>query len=288
MVLLVRFGEIALKSRFVRRQLLDRLVANIQDLFAAERVDCATEADRDRVYVDVNDVPSAMRLLRRVFGIVSFSPAEACSARMEDIRDAAVGYAKAHRGDAASFAVIPRRTGQHPYGSRDLSREVGQAVKDATRMAVNLSHPDFPLHVEVRRNHGFLFHESVPGPGGLPLGSQGRVLAIVEDDPGLVAAWMAMKRGCRVVVASSVPEDVAVPLRRWDVRLKTLSFERPADVSELLRLARAQALVVGWDLSRLAEADPKSTYDVDCAVYHPIVGLAREDVEASAEAIRAG
>ena len=59
MVLLVRFGELALRSPYVRRQLRDRLVANIQDLFAAEGIECFTRADHGRVYVDVDDIPAA-------------------------------------------------------------------------------------------------------------------------------------------------------------------------------------------------------------------------------------
>src|SRR5436309_15640930 len=76
MVLLVRFGELALKSRFVRRQLRDRLVANIQDLFAAEGIECLTRADYGRIYVAVDDVPAASAALKRVFGIVSFRTAQ--------------------------------------------------------------------------------------------------------------------------------------------------------------------------------------------------------------------
>src|SRR2546425_7246874 len=75
MVILVRFGELALKSPFVRRQLRDRLVANIQDLFAAEGVECITEADEARVYVHVDDVAKARTILGRVFWVVSISPA---------------------------------------------------------------------------------------------------------------------------------------------------------------------------------------------------------------------
>src|SRR5436309_13276018 len=85
MVLLVRFGELALKSRFVRRQLRDRLVANIQDLFAAEGIECLTRADHGRIYVDVDDVPGASGALRRVFGIVSFSSAREASSDPDEI-----------------------------------------------------------------------------------------------------------------------------------------------------------------------------------------------------------
>src|SRR5256885_16686126 len=75
MVILVGFGGLALKSRFVRRQLRDRLVANIQDLFAAEGVECITEADEARGYVHVNEVATATTILGRVFGFVPSGPA---------------------------------------------------------------------------------------------------------------------------------------------------------------------------------------------------------------------
>src|SRR3989304_9129129 len=79
MVILVRFGELGLKSPYVRKQLLDRLVGNIQDLFAAEGIECLTRSDRGRVYVDANDLAAATGALHRGFGIVSFSPARGAS-----------------------------------------------------------------------------------------------------------------------------------------------------------------------------------------------------------------
>src|SRR3989442_11147684 len=100
MVLLVRFGELALKSRFVRRQLRDRLVANIQDLFAAEGIECLTRADHGRIYVDVDDVAGASAALRRVFGIVSFSPARETSSEPEEV---------ARLPPALALERIPRR-----------------------------------------------------------------------------------------------------------------------------------------------------------------------------------
>src|SRR3989475_13263039 len=74
MVLLVRFGELALKSPYVRRQLRDRLVGNIQDLFAAEGIEGLTRADHGRGYVDVDDVPAALAAPPRGFGIGSVRP----------------------------------------------------------------------------------------------------------------------------------------------------------------------------------------------------------------------
>src|SRR3990172_6189330 len=114
MVLLVRFGELALKSPFVRRQLRDRLVENIQEMFAADGIECLIRADRARIYVEVNDVPAASRALRRAFGIVSFSDAQEASSDPEEIATRAVEIAKGGGAEGGGGAGAPRPPGPPP------------------------------------------------------------------------------------------------------------------------------------------------------------------------------
>src|SRR3989454_1070621 len=109
MVLLVRFGEIALKSRFVRRQLRDRLVANIQDLFAAEGVECITDSDEARVYVYADEVAQARSILTRVFGVVSISPAVETHADLASLRHVVLSEAKWSLAAGKTFALRTRR-----------------------------------------------------------------------------------------------------------------------------------------------------------------------------------
>ncbi len=282
MVLLVRFGELALKSRFVRRQLRDRLVANIQDLFAAERVECLTRADQGRIYVDVDDVAAATSALRRVFGIVSFSPAMEASSDPEEIATRVVELAKTRLRDGGSFAIRARRSGTHPYSSQDLSKLVGRRVQEAIPGArVDLSAPDVEIHVEVRENRSYLFTEIVEGPGGLPMGSQGRALALVDSEAGAVAAWLAMKRGCKVTVAAPDGSRAHEPLRRWDVHLKVLSWEPDVDLDELVRISRSEAVFLG---SRITDVPPTKPA-LGVPVFHPVVGLGDAEVRALAERI---
>src|SRR5205823_14331097 len=131
MVLLVRFGELALKSRFVRRQLRDRLVANIQDLFAAEGVECITEADEARVYVHANDQVSARSILARTFGVVSFSPAIEVHADLDSLRKPTLSEAADALSPCRTFALRVRRVGTHPFSSTDLARKRGGDVRAA-------------------------------------------------------------------------------------------------------------------------------------------------------------
>lgn len=284
MVLLVRFGEIALKSRFVRRQLRDRLVANIQDMFAAEQVECITEADEARVYVHANDIERARGILTRVFGVVSISPAVEGHGDVETMKELALADASRTLAPGTSFAIRPRRVGTHPFTSTDLAREIGGAILDAhPGVRVDLTHPKVEIHVEVRENRGFVFRDIWPGPGGLPLGSQGRGLALVDGEAGMVAAWMAMKRGCRVVVAAPRGSKDAEPLRRWDAHLKLLDGGDPNRLAELVRLARADALFVG---TQGAEFRPEGRPDVGVPVFEPVIGLRDGEITALAAKIR--
>ena len=65
---------------------------------------------------------------------------------------------------------------------------------------VDLSNPDLEIFIEVRDNDTYIYHEKIPGPGGLPLGTQGKVVVLLSsgiDSP--VAAYLMMKRGCQVI-----------------------------------------------------------------------------------------
>ena len=283
MVLLVRFGEIALKSRFVRRQLRDRLIGNIQDLFAAEGVECVTEADEARVYVHADEVERAHGILARVFGVVSLSPATETGSDMESLRRAVLEQAGRSLARGATFAIRPRRVGTHPFTSQDIARELGTAVRNANPTArVDLSTPDVEIHIEVRRNRGFVFRAIWPGPGGLPLGSQGRGLALVEDEAGMVAAWMGMKRGCRLAVAASEDGAIVEPLRRWDVHLKVLDGRDRLE--ELIKLARADAVFLG---TRWTSFRPEKRPVLPVPIFEPVIGLTDEEIRRLASQIRA-
>jgi tRNA uracil 4-sulfurtransferase len=284
LVFLVRFGELALKSRFVRRQLTERLVANIQDLFAADGVECITESDEARVYVHANDLAAARGILRRVFGVVSFSPAEEVRAEVGPVREAVLSEASRALSPGRTFALRIRRVGTHPFTSQDLARMLGDEVRRAQPdVRVDLTAPDVAIHVELRRNRGFIFREIVPGPGGLPLGSQGRALAVVHDEAGLVAAWMGMKRGCRVAVATSDGQGLVEPLRRWDVRLKVLSLPDEEGLRDLLRVARADAIFLG---TRWETFDTRKRPALDVPIFEPVLGLGGDEIARIASRIR--
>jgi tRNA uracil 4-sulfurtransferase len=266
--------------------LRDRLVANIQDLFAAEGVECITEADEARVYVHANDLQRAGSILGRTFGVVSFSLATEVPAETVSLRAAVLPEAARALPPGRTFALRIRRVGTHPFSSQDLARLLGDDIRHAHPEAkVNLTRPEVEIHIEVRRNRAFVFREIRPGPGGLPLASQGRALAVVRDEAGLVAAWMGMKRGCRVTVAAPDAGGLVEPLRRWDPHLKVLGLPTEGDLAEVVRIARAEAVFLG---TRWSAFDPKARAALTVPIFEPVIGLEEDEIARLGSRIRGG
>lgn len=284
---LVRFGEIHLKSRYVRRQFQDKLVANIQDHFAAKGIECLTTSERGRVYVETDDEAAGRSILRRVFGVVSFSPAAECPASIEEVSRRLVEYSRQIVREGASFAIRSRRAGTHKFTSRDVAVAAGKAVQEAyPTLKVDLSYPDIELFVEVRQNRAFLFHEMVDGPGGLPLGTQGKVLTLVDDERGMVVAWMMMKRGCYTPIAAFDGEEHTEPLRMWDLHLKVQKIGSLEELKDVARLSRAKAVAVGWNLEEVEEK--KGQMPEGLTLFHPAVGMGPGEIAGMAARIRQG
>lgn len=268
--ILVRYCEIGLKSTPVRKRFENQLRDNMLTMLAYDEVEAFVTYADARFYIETDDIDGCVRSLKKVFGIVSLSVAEVCSSEMEDICATAAKYSlgKLSRGD--SFAVRARREGDHTYTSMDVGREAGSAIFVANEqlgITVDLSDPDKIFYIEVRNNKAFVFDEYVQCPGGLPLGSQGRVIAEVNDDRGTVSAWMMMKRGCRTLVTGI--GDMSI-LKEYDPTLKVLE-----GTENFGRIRGILGKVLGTSIEGLNSVDV-SKYDVP--VYFPTIGMDDQQV----------
>jgi len=196
--IIVRYGELALKSERVRRRFERCLIDNIK--LALRGLDYKLARERGRIFIDAGKVDAAAKRLTRVPGIVSVSPAVKVNAKMGTIRSAAVKAAKKILTSGKTFAIRTRRVGRHAFSSQDVNIAVGSAVLNAVPdTSVDLSAPDQEISIEIRDKNAYVFTTTMAGVGGLPVGSQGNVVALLSggiDSP--VAAYLMMKRGCRV------------------------------------------------------------------------------------------
>ena len=199
-LIIARYGEIGLKSPKVRSRFERKLVKNIKATF-----ECEVDRNQGRIYIHPKDFDDGIEKLNRVFGVVSYSPATSTNADYANIDETLTEYTRdlVDEGildENTKFAIKCRRVGTHDFTSQEMAAHCGGVVRNVVLAPVDLTNPDLTIFVEIRDNDAYIYHEKIRGPGGLPLGTQGKVVVLLSsgiDSP--VAAYLMMKRGCEVV-----------------------------------------------------------------------------------------
>ena len=199
-LIIARYGEIGLKSPKVRSRFERKLVKNIKATF-----ECEVDRNQGRIYIHPKDFDDGIEKLNRVFGVVSYSPATSTNADYANIDETLTEYTRdlVDEGildENTKFAIKCRRVGTHDFTSQEMAAHCGGVVRNVVLAPVDLTNPDLTIFVEIRDNDAYIYHEKIRGPGGLPLGTQGKVVVLLSsgiDSP--VAAYLMMKRGCDVV-----------------------------------------------------------------------------------------
>ena len=200
-VIIVRYGEIAVKGVKTRRRMQSILINNIKESLQRNRVEkMAVKAIPGRILVyPENGTEKAIRALTHVFGITSVSPAyHSKFDKMETILEKALELVEDEVRNKI-FMVRARRVGKHDFTSKDVERQLGSLILSAGGKKVDLKNPEIIVNVEIRDNLFFVYTKEYEGPGGLPLGSEGKILALVSGGfDSTVASWTLMKRGAKV------------------------------------------------------------------------------------------
>ncbi len=190
MIYLVRYSEIFLKSEYVRREWERKLVENIKKV-----ANVKVKRKRGRIFVYSDE--KIEEKLKKIFGIVSFSPVLHC--KLSELNKKVLEFCREKIGDAKTFAVRVKRVGDHDFTSQQKAAEIGSMILREFGLKVDLENPDFTIYVEIRNDDCYIFSDVIKGPGGLPLGVEGNVVSLFSggiDSP--VATYMVMKRGCKV------------------------------------------------------------------------------------------
>jgi len=195
-LIIVRYAEIGLKSESVRRRFERQLIENIRYALNRESIVATIQTERGRIFLITRQIERALEVLKKIFGVASVSPSAETSSTMKSIIKKSLEMMAEIPKDGKTFAVRVRRTGNHDFTSQDVAVEVGREIKEKYNLKVNLEKPDIELFVEVRDEKSYLFFEKIKGPGGLPAGTQGKILSLIRNRNDILALWYMLRRGC--------------------------------------------------------------------------------------------
>ncbi|CUX21135.1 tRNA uracil 4-sulfurtransferase ThiI [Clostridium sp. C105KSO13] len=201
---LIKYGEIGIKGK--NRYLFeDALVRQIRFSLKDVDGDFYVHKAQGRVYVECNgayDYEETVEALKRVFGIVGICPVVRVEDRgFEQLSKDVVSYMEGMYPEGnQTFKVEARRSKkQYPMNSMEINSELGDVILDAfSGMKVDVHNPEIRLNVEVREEI-YLYSETIPGPGGMPVGTNGSAMLLLSggiDSP--VAGYMIAKRGVQL------------------------------------------------------------------------------------------
>jgi len=300
--LVVHYHEIGLKgrnrnffentlTRNLKRALRGTGYARVRQGFGRVMIDLGPDSLPDE----------AAERASRVFGVAYVGLGVRVQPELERIAEVALGL----MGSAPfeSFAVRARRTySAFPMTSNQINIEIGQRVVDQLQGKVDLSDPDATLTIEMFGSTGIVFRDRRPGPGGLPAGVSGRMLALLSggiDSP--VSAWRMARRGAEIELVhfhgrpftdpSSIRQatELAEVFTRYHLRTalhliplgdvqREIVTHSPADLrvvlyrrammriaAELAKQRDAKAIVTGDALGQVASQTIENITTVDAA-----------------------
>ncbi len=186
---LIAVDEIWTKSERIRRKLMDLLVKDIRNRVGVEKI----KVGRGRIFLEEYR-EEFVEKIRKTFGVSYLSPYITSETDIEGIKSKVVELLKDFKG---TFKIESSRAWKgFEYNSLEINRIVGEHVVRTLGLKVNLKNPERTVYVEVHKEKTYIFTEKIRGPGGLPLGSQGKGIMLFSggiDSP--VAAYLMGKRG---------------------------------------------------------------------------------------------
>ena len=175
---LIKYAEIGVKgkNRYLFEEALVKQIKN-----ALKRCEGRFEVTRTpgRIYVEALsefDYDETVDNLKTVFGISGICPVVHVEDEgFEKLGQDIVKYMdNVYPEKNFTFKVQARRSRKnYPLNSMELNVELGGVILDAfPELKVDVHKPDVLLNVEIREKI-YIYSETIPGPGGMPIGSNG-------------------------------------------------------------------------------------------------------------------
>lgn len=254
MVIIVRYSEIGIKGdnrSFFENKLVDNIKKSGFKLNSIVR-------KYGRIIIYTDEHPN----LRTVLGISSFSFAEEHSLDFHLLAGKCVDILKHYK----TFSISCQRLNKSlPFTSVDFAKKLSEMIIAKLNIKVNLTNPEKTIFFELIDDKVYFFSEKIDGFDGLPLGSQGNILSLINEKNDILAALLMMKRGCTPIIFKK--EDVDISLLK-----KFSPFNLEIHDVEDIKNYQNGLLIIGQDLKTFNETSS------NIITLRPLIGFNDEEI----------
>jgi len=288
-LIIIRYGEIALKGNTTRRHFENILVRNIKTALNTKHINHIIRKEWGRIFVYTDQTNESIDVIKRIFGITSISPSLKATANIDDISDFAIKISKENLTKEKSFALRVTRTGKHEFTSNGVAIKIGNDIVNVTHAKVDLDTPDFELFIEIRNENTYFFTKKIRGIGGMPQGTQGKALALIDKPESILAAWYLIRRGCKVIFLIKDKFNISILksfISRWylDTSIYTSDFKE--NIYYILykksNEENCDAVVTGHfldeNLSATLSDITQLKRHVNSLILHPLIAMGKNEI----------
>ncbi len=270
MVVLVRYAEIGIKGKN-RDKFEHALVACIERSLRKHDVKFSkVRRMYGRICIETDD---PCPCLKHVFGIASFSFAIPTGKTIEEAF-AASKQLVAKLSENDSFRVSCQRLDKKfALKSQEVCSKLGEMLRAVTKAKVKMEKQTVDVALEIIEGTIYLLTGRTEGPGGMPIGSEGKVIALIEDDSSVLAALLIMKRGCEIIPAMLKETDLSL-LKEFACgqEIKPWHISAINEIDEIAEKRKALAVVINDTFEKIRSIDLK------LLVLRPLSGLTGDEI----------
>lgn len=288
-LIIVRYGEIALKGKVTRKRFESTLVNNIKDALKTKNLENKLKKEWGRIYIYSDRIEKCVGVLQKIFGITSISPAIQTKSKISEISRIAKSISKEKLDSNKSFAIRVTRTGNHDFTSQNVAVKIGSEIEKQSKASVDLTNPDFELFIEIRNDKAYLFIEKIKGYGGMPIGTQGKILALIDTHYSILASWYLIHRGCKPIflLKKEIKKNVLKRFQNnWFINSKIIDVNIKKNLFEQIKKIAAEnnCLAVVSGISILDNSDysieniKQLKKQIDLPVLHPLIAMHKVDI----------
>jgi thiamine biosynthesis protein ThiI len=256
-LIIIRYGEIALKAKYTRKYFENILIKNIKNALKLFEIENKIIKEWGRLYIKTNNIAKSIIILKKIFGITSISPAIKIKTDITTISDKIINITKNKLSKNNSFALRVKRVGNHNFTSQNIAVNIGNCIVKKTGSNVNLTNPNYVIFIDIRYENTYIFFNKIQGMGGFPIGTQGNVLAIISDKKSILASWYLIRRGCKVIFyLKNIKQNNNLNsfCNKWFIEKNIYIKNEKSKIIEIIEKENCQAIITSHNINKESDS----------------------------------
>ncbi len=220
------------------------------------------------------------QVLQRMFGISSYSLALRSEKNMEAIQQAVLGALK--EKPATTFKIETTRSDKtFPLDSQAVNITAGQFIEKTTAWRCDFHAPQVLVKIEINRKGAYIFTDTIPGAGGLPVGTAGKVAVLIENDADILAGLLMMKRGCTIIpLMRGEEKDISLLQKFSPTKIKVIRLKDESELCQYVQQYRVPVVVTGENFEN------KAGCFTEIHNFKPLIGYSKEEISEQLQKFR--